>query len=94
MALLAEQTGSSVVRQAMLGIHVEIVLAEQHHEFPHGAVVVFGNWLVQPVDTFGYKIHIGKEPLPCPSSCFSRLSRFADVAVVHKPRLEVAPVDE
>jgi len=95
--MFAEQNGSFVVRQAMLNIHFEIVLAECEDEFPHRAVVVLGGWAPASVDTFGHQIDLRPKLLPCPSGClswFSRFPTFGNIAVVHKPRLDVTAFDE
>ena len=93
-AVLAEQVASLAVRQAMLSIHVEIVLAEQKDEFPHGAVVASGDWGPVSVETFDYIIDLFPELLPWQPSCYSWFSLFVQVAVVQKPRLEVIAVDD
>ena len=92
--MFAEQVGSLTVGQAMFNIHVEIVLVENEDEFPKGAVVVFGDWDPVAVVTFYQKFGIAPPPFPCPSSRFSRIALFANVAVVHKPRFDVFAVDE
>ena len=86
--------GSLAVRQAMLSIHVEIVLAEREYEIPPGAIDVVGDWDPALVKTLGHLIDLITELLPCPSRSFSWFSQFANVAVVHKPRLDVTAVDE
>ena len=92
--VFAKQFCPFVVGQTVHSIHVEIVLAECEDEFPHGAVVVFGDWGPVPVTTFDHILDLFPELLPWRSTYYSWFSLLANVAVVYKPRLDVTAVDE
>ena len=93
-AVFAKQVCHSIGGEAVLIIHVEVVLVEGENELPFGVVCILGNGVPGLIVAFGQLIDIIPKLFPSRPGCISRLSLFCDVAVGYKPRLDVAALNE
>ena len=62
--MFAKQTGFFIIGKAVIGIHVEVVFAEEEHELPHGAVYILRNRLIVLIATFNQALNIRPEEVP------------------------------